>query len=77
MPEMFTTDCGRNACRRPCAPPSTFPAGMRYSGPDPTVPSRGGAAGNGWCFMTSRLSTVSRSLSVPKPKVLICFFDDA
>ena len=34
---MFTTDCGRNAWRRPCAPPRTFDAGMRYSGPEPVV----------------------------------------
>ena len=38
MPEMFTTDSGRNACRRPRAPPSTFAAGSRASCPtDPCV----------------------------------------
>ena len=61
----------------PAAPPSTFAAGSRYSGGLPVVPLRGGPVGNGDCLMTSRLGIDSRSLSVPNPKVLISFFDEA
>ena len=33
IPETFTTDSGRNACRRPRGPPSTFADGSRASWP--------------------------------------------
>jgi hypothetical protein len=77
MPLKLTIDGGRKAWRRPWRAPMTLPAGTRYSGADPVVPSCGGADGNGVCLMIRRLSTSSMSLSVPKPNVLIWPLDDA
>ena len=77
MPETFTSDAGRNACRRPCAPPSTLPAGHAVVGRRAGLPFAGGGAGNGECLKTTRLSIASISLSVPKPNVLISRLEDA
>ncbi len=43
IPEMFTTESGRNACRRPRAAPSTFAHGSHAC--SPTWGAVGGAAG--------------------------------
>ena len=67
MPEMFTTELGRKACRRPRGPPSTFADG---SGLSSWACAAVGAPGprNVRCLMTTYPADVSMSLSVPNPK---------
>ena len=67
IPEMLTTEGGRNASRRPRGPPRTLPAGSGT----PSSPCRAVAApgpAKVRCLMTGHASAFSTSLSVPKPK---------
>jgi len=56
---------------------SMLRSAMAAKGSAPGSPFAGGRAGNGECLNTTRLSTCSISLSVPKPNVLISRFEDA
>jgi hypothetical protein len=65
--EMLTTDCGRNAFRRPRAAPKTLAQGSWTSWP--AAGEDGGMARpNVRCLMTGYPAVYSMSLSVPKPK---------
>ncbi|WP_207919654.1 hypothetical protein [Micromonospora sp. KC207] len=68
IPEMLTTDSGRNTRARPRAAPSTFAHGSRTSCPAVAAADGGTARPNVRCLMIGYPAVCSMSLSVPNPK---------
>ena len=66
MADTFTTDRGRNACRRPRGPPSTLAHGSVSEGSSASE-DRGATSENVRCLTTGYVE-FSTSLSVPNPK---------
>src|SRR4051794_41918143 len=73
IPEMLTTESGRNACCRPRAAPSTFAHGSHACSPL-WLAVGGGARAQGPGLLITQPGGGSGSLSLPHPQMLFfCF----